>query len=556
MKRASFFLLLLLLLCSVVEATKPIKKADLRILYVGGSSEFYDSFFDTIPADVVKESVTSRMKAFESFLNDYFTSVTVIHADDYVQSMSDDYDVTVMDGAPKPIVPRFQDKEKDIFLEAGYLTEDFDRPMLTIAEASDRMGRRIGTKNDWFCLCLFSDALNWRAEHPIFHGPFDVKMTVVDKPTPEAFRYPGNFKEGVVPETMPMWRVQVEGYEEGEPMKRVGLVSRPDGYEDSPDAEYISSGVCSKSPDAVAIGRHGNFFHWGFAASPTYMTEEAKPVLANAIVYISKFVGQTPIARKYDDRIAIRWRGLDGKSPVKDPYSYRDEGTDEDVKSLGIPNDDKRLLDAAIRLLESGQDADRARRILTRYTLNDFATAEEWRAWYEKYKDKLFFTESGGWVFLVNSREPGVNDYTSFLERQAAKQVPAGETTDRNPVAVTADVTVMQDGSRMLNIKAVIHPGYHIYDKVAKGDPFIPTKVEVILPDGCTAVGELKRPEGGYYTSNGTTVYKDAVVFSQKFTGDAKGEVKCKVSYQCCDPTICFPPKTEECSVTLSPESK
>ena len=84
------------------------------------------------------------------------------------------------------------------------------------------------------------------------------------------------------------------------------MVARPWGYEDSPDAEYISSGVCQKTLDAVAIGRHGNFFHWGFAASPDYMTGEAKPVLANAIVYISKFAGQTPIARKYSDRTATR----------------------------------------------------------------------------------------------------------------------------------------------------------------------------------------------------------------------------------------------------------
>ena len=56
----------------------------------------------------------------------------------------------------------------------------------------------------------------------------------------------------------------------------------------------------------MALARHGNFFHWGFAASPAYMTDEAKPLLANAIVYISKFAGQTPIARKYDDRISTR----------------------------------------------------------------------------------------------------------------------------------------------------------------------------------------------------------------------------------------------------------
>lgn len=36
------------------------------------------------------------------------------------------------------------------------------------------------------------------------------------------------------------------------------------------------------------------------------MTEEAKTVFANAIVYISRFAGQKPFVRKYNDRIATR----------------------------------------------------------------------------------------------------------------------------------------------------------------------------------------------------------------------------------------------------------
>ena len=84
------------------------------------------------------------------------------------------------------------------------------------------------------------------------------------------------------------------------------MVSRPGGFEDSPEAEIISGGVSAKTWDAVAIGRHGNFLHWGFAASPDDMTEEARDVFANAVVYIAGFAGQTPVARKYNDRIITR----------------------------------------------------------------------------------------------------------------------------------------------------------------------------------------------------------------------------------------------------------
>lgn len=84
------------------------------------------------------------------------------------------------------------------------------------------------------------------------------------------------------------------------------MVSRPGGFEDSPEAEIISGGVSGKTWDAVAIGRHGNFLHWGFAALSDDMTDEARDVFANAVVYIAGFAGQTPVARKYNDRIITR----------------------------------------------------------------------------------------------------------------------------------------------------------------------------------------------------------------------------------------------------------
>lgn len=84
------------------------------------------------------------------------------------------------------------------------------------------------------------------------------------------------------------------------------MVSRPGGFEDSPEAEIISGGVSAKTWDAVAIGRHGNFLHWGFAASSDDMTDEVRDVFANAVVYIAGFAGQTPVARKYNDRIITR----------------------------------------------------------------------------------------------------------------------------------------------------------------------------------------------------------------------------------------------------------
>lgn len=40
-----------------------------------------------------------------------------------------------------------------------YLPEDFDRPAVMLVEMGETLGRRIGLKTDWYCLCLEADAI-------------------------------------------------------------------------------------------------------------------------------------------------------------------------------------------------------------------------------------------------------------------------------------------------------------------------------------------------------------------------------------------------------------
>lgn len=496
----------LVVLPKLLSGQSKIKKSNVSVLYVGGNPE-YESMLNrgNKSPEQMAASTKERMAAYESYLNEYFNKVKVIHGNDYNIELSNQYDVTIFDGRIKPIVAAISDREKGIYKAAQYLPQDFDRPTITIAGVSDNLGRSIGTKNDSYCYCLDADAHSWVKGHQIFRGPFKVNLNIVEKPTPEnAYHYP-YYYDGEIPNTLPMWSVQTKGYK-SDPDMGIGLVSRPWGYLDSPDAEYISSGVCDKTLDAVAIGRHGNFLHWGFVASPAYMTEQAKPVFANAIVYISKFAGKQIIARKYDDRVPtreyikelkylitpeshemmkemdIKWnermtqereeakakkaRGeqlnpmessvLNYKSSPPTTYkehfmkygvrgggeelyemfgmdvaayhNYYDQNydyfygqapyklsIDQDIKEMGIPNYDKRVLDEAIKLMESGKDVAKGERILKRYTLQNFATAAEWRAWYKKNHKKLFWTESGGWLFLVKSDDPKANDYSSRL---------------------------------------------------------------------------------------------------------------------------------------------
>ncbi|MBV4360401.1 protein-disulfide reductase DsbD domain-containing protein [Pinibacter aurantiacus] len=636
MKKYLVFLLAVAFSSIAMAQSKSGAKQNLKILFVGGSANWSREHFTS--NEEMKQDTIRRIASFVEMLNKYFTSVTAIDAKDYQQKMSDNFDVTVFDGAPKAIAKSatITDASGKVigYKSAAYLTEDFDKPTVFIGEMGEKLGRSIGLKADWYCLCLDAHAHNFRKEHPIFKGPFPVKMTIETRPTPEdAFHYQ-YFSNTKYPATLSMWQVQTKGYITDKYF-RIGMVARPWGFEDSPDAEYISSGVCAKTLDAVALGRHGNFFHWGFAASPEYMTDEAQTVLANAIVYISKYNGKSVIARKYTDRRATREYlkekkyyaskdalemsntiaenfnksmlaekadaeakkakgenltaeekrsldfqpmpklsfeeflkkqqgdlfqkfGTDSKAYIKyyddnkDYFYAFDESykiiVDEDVKSLGIPNYDKRLLDKCIHMLEKNEETEKAKRILDRYTLATFSTPAEWRQWFDKYKDKMFFTETGGYYFMINTYDKNVegNDYKKKLQSKSYSQVKTGQTSDVEPVSIAAGIVDKDASEKQVVVKMKIHPGYHIYAFVSQTDPYIETKVNVSVPVGYSLSAEMKKPSFKYFNDSGTTIYDDEVMFVQDIKGEGKADLTCTVSYQCCDDHICFPPVEKE----------
>lgn len=642
MKMKQWIITVVLLQCCILSfAQKGGAPLSLRILYVGGSANWEKEVFQN-ETDRNKD-VQRRKSSFEEMLKRYFTDVRVIDASEYSQDLSDHYDVTVMDGTPRPIADRqvIKDDAGNIikYVPAAYLTEDFDRPMLFIGEMGEKMGRSIGLKLDWYCLCLDAHAHHYRREHAIFKGPFPVKLTEERLPTPEAAFHYEYFLGKPTPKELDMWRVQSKGYETDKGF-RIGMVARPWGFEDSPDAESISSGVCAKTLDAVAIGRHGNFFHWGFAASPEYLTDEAQAVLANAVAYIATFKGRHVIARKYLDRRATKEyikekkyyasrgayeasiqmnerfdnqmlaektkaekkqhagqeltaeekRYLSYKAKPKASFEdflkkYQDDlfdqfGTDskayaryyddnldffysedasykitidEDVKSLGIPNTDQRLLDRCITMLEKGIEVEKAKRILERYTLPRFASAKEWRDWYEKNKAKIFFTQTGGFYFMVDTQdktEPG-NSYKAKEKTTAYDKVVVEGTDHDRAVRTAAGIVEVSSNKKEIVVKMKIHTGYHIYAFVSDQDPYVQTDVEVNVSGNYKKKGDLQLPTFQYFNNKGTTIYENEIVFVQEIEGSGAGTIDIELSYQCCDSQICFPPVTEKLKIVI-----
>lgn len=437
------------------------------------------------------DEYATRMPAFKQLLETYFTDVTIIDARDYKQTDSKSYDVTVFDELPRQIKKMVAEYDENgqvtKYEPAHYITEDFDCASICIASVAPRMGEPIGIKLDWQCECLDADAYHLNIEHPIFNTPFKVNPTMKIKDTPKnVFGYPSSMG---VPKQLPMWRVQKEGYMDGKEGASSGLVSHCAGFLDSPDTEIISGGVSLKDIGAIAIGRHANFFMWGFSASPKGMTEEAKLAFVNAVYYMKDFNGIKPLTRKFGRQIQTRdellnWRKYSvsrekfkkiernflrknklkitkcnaleekvangeelsasekfylKKNKVEKPslesylkkkmgakyaifgndieayhasiekdreyYFYSKEGgfaIDKDAQKLGISNREVQVLDKCVELLKNNEQTDLARRILLRYTDESFASPVEWENWLKTNREKLFFTDSGGYKWMID----------------------------------------------------------------------------------------------------------------------------------------------------------
>lgn len=220
-------------------------------------------------------------------------------------------------------------------------------------------------------------------------------------------------------------------------------------------------------------------------------------------------------------------------------YFYGGEGdfsfsVDEDLKHLGIPMGDVKVLDRAVELLQgpaAGQEM--GKRLLQRYTGKDFATAAEWKNWLASVRGQLFFSESCGYKFLENSGQASV---------PAQPVADQSGVMQESPVEVTAKVLENE-----IIVTCIIKPGFHIYAASGDAGAYTLTRVDFTYPQGIRAKGALISPEGKVYDADPKVrIYEGMVEFRQPLTVEKEGKVTCTVTYQACDATICLPPVTEE----------
>jgi hypothetical protein len=271
-------------------------------------------------------------------------------------------------------------------------------------------------------------------DHEVYSEPFKVETRFETIKTPVNYRkYPEGDK---LPNRMKVWRVQDTG-------KRIGgVVAQPYGFTDSPDAEVLAVGVnTGKQYGGVGVGRHSNILMWGYSASPSKMTDAGRKLFLNCICYIHPFDGKGPLIRRISPhrlntlRLAPgaerswqrRKRENDKRSRpyipdditekfIGDPnglvkyykdniefiYKDRQFRVDSELKSLGLhSNREVATLERLISLLKDASHAEIARRLLARYTSESFSQPEQWQLWFDENKDRIYFTDVGGYKFLV-----------------------------------------------------------------------------------------------------------------------------------------------------------
>lgn len=451
---------------------------------------------------------------------------------------------------------------------------------------------------------------------------------------------------------MSMWPVQTEGFLDGNGML-IGTVTYD--LSDAPDGEMMAGGVNSKGPNSMAIGRQGSCLHWGFAASPTYLTEEAKLVFINAIHYIKQFEGKRAVSFKASvalrssidsmmyqvseqgsairkektalalvndqktkeelkarqakgeeltsmEKVRLTWAkpSYQKLDPLKRlpaeiqqefgddvqkyadyykenyPYLWSDPDkrytsvrVDEDAKSLGIANNDLRLLDRCVALLDDPDQQAKARRLLQRYTMQEFETADQWQRWLQANRSRLFFSESSGYKFLIDLNQSGGEDSkpagqtgaaTQIDLKKVAKTVKVDAPTEEEPVKfhcilerVPQDTKAKESGRRYrIVVKARIMDGWHLYASVPEGLPFVETQANFEEAEGIdTEQPWQQTPPMPTVDDPEISIWEHEVVFSKEVSvaGQPEGKLTLNISYQTCNDQMCLPPKTESIEI-------
>lgn len=397
---------------STIASSDAAELSQLKVLYIG--SERTDAYVRFLEGSVARLEAKSRM---------------TFQAND-----AEPFDVVLLDWPQGPDTRGMRNLTSPL---GG--REKWIKPTVLLGSAGLNLAIAWKLKGASGCTCMGPLAYDLH-EHEIFEQPFAIdRRKMVSIPTPSDFRAEIHQpKISVLP-----------------------LVENPDGHPASgwcaftgdfaryPDIEVFCGGVNQKTPTAAGMWRQGNLLHFGFELSPAEMNECGQQLLRNAIVYISRFTEDRPIAitpsifagpAALSRRTVGRWlrnsenplsiieeffsskvrremslEGLDRaavtewadkRSQFLHPNSAQQLEIDVDLMALGVPFDDPQFVDTMLGELQSQDPAvvSRAHRLLERYVPAGprAATFDEWRTWWRENQPYAFASDAGDYRWYID----------------------------------------------------------------------------------------------------------------------------------------------------------
>jgi hypothetical protein len=236
---------------------------------------------------------------------------------------------------------------------------------------------------------------------------------------------------------------------------------------------------------------------------------------------------------------------------VRQPHGAIWYEIDGDAKSLGIANNDPRLLDKCVTLLSNPTEAPKALRLLQRYTGLSLTEATAWQDWLKQNRSKLYFSDSYDYRFFTGPAGPAP---TPVSVRTSIDAMSITDPTDVTPVSVGATVATYfhsregnfsKKGALItLVVRVKVADGWHVYAQVPQDVPYKPIKVDAQLPDGSRWNEDWQTPLATNGDVPGLMEYRGDVVFTRQFystTAVAKAKVGGNVQFQVCDVQQCMP---------------
>ena len=298
-------------------------------------------------------------------------------------------------------------------------------------------------------------------------------------------------------------------------------------------------------------------FEKGMLSSPPFPGYERKEMLR-------------PVPERVQKEFGTDWERYIAYYTENRPYIYlpTSEGQpvwefeiDEDAKQLGIANHDIRLLDRCVELLESQQDEALANRLLARYTNQSFETVLEWKQWLDASREYLFFSDTGGYKFLIDINLAGEStaDKTTQIKvmskedfQSRVNELQVQDPEHGRPVKFSCLLVPVQTeaGERLrVTVKVRILEGWHIYASVPPGQPYTTTKLETVTR-GLAESGDWEKTSPQRYPHDPNLfVWQDECVFTKDFQrldeGGEQPQVQLTISYQVCDVNSCLRPTQE-----------